>query len=327
MRDYLAKANTTSVNGIFILIVFLNHFQSYVAVPKIYRWFILGIGQLMVAMFLFYSGYGVGESIQKKGMAYVKSIPVKRVGKVLSEFALAVLLFALVDVILGIGFTPSQFFLSLVGWKNLGNSNWYIFVILCLYLFTWLGFLLFPKSPWKSFAVICLLTALLFLFLQEKKVSWWYNTLTAYPFGLLFSLTKKRWEKWLEQPVSYGIILISSLAVTVLLRTVSRYVPAHLCMTVSYCIFILAVTKKVPVYHPILWWLGNHLFEIYILMRIPMIILKRGFAALSLSLAEPAVLVGYFLLCLALTLIMAAGYHFLMQKMEQCFTGKTLGES
>lgn len=36
-------------------------------------------GQLIVVMFLFYSGYGVMESVRSKGTAYIKSIPFKRV--------------------------------------------------------------------------------------------------------------------------------------------------------------------------------------------------------------------------------------------------------
>lgn len=310
---YLSKENTTSVNGIFILIVFINHVQSYIRLPEIFHDFTLGIGQLMVAMFFFYSGYGVCESIHKKGMAYVRGIPRKRVGKVLSEFVPAVLFFALTDFFCGISFTPGQFFLSLFGWESLGNSNWYIFVILCLYGITCLAFMCGKhfrgtegQKEWLAFFFVVLMTAMLFLFLHETKENWWYNTLTAYPLGMFFSLSKSRWKKILGNPAGYLSVFTLSLAVTLILKPVSQHASLHLVMTVSYCIFILCVTKKVPVYHPVLYWLGSHLFEIYILMRIPMIVLQRtGFGQ------YPAL---YTLFSFVATLLVAAGYHWLIQK-------------
>ena len=56
-NDYMSRENTTSVNGLFILLVFLNHIQSYVTLPEGFHRLTLAFGQLMVATFLFYSGY------------------------------------------------------------------------------------------------------------------------------------------------------------------------------------------------------------------------------------------------------------------------------
>lgn len=314
--DYLSKENTTSVNGIFILVVFINHVQSYISLPEVFHTALLGIGQLMVAMFLFYSGYGVMESIQKKGREYVHGIPVKRVGKVLSEFALAVLFFAFTDVLCGISFTPAQFFLSLVGWESLGNSNWYIFVILCLYLFTWLSFEIAGEKRWCALGLVMLFTILLFGVLHETKDNWWYNTLTAYPFGMFVSITKEKWEKLLNRTAFWIIVLAASFCLTLVLKPVSGHATAHLLMTVSYCIFVLCLTKKVPVYHPVLYWLGTHLFEIYILMRIPMIVMKQ--------LPVPVLHIpGVFVpVSFAVTLLLAFVCHKIFMKMWARVTGK-----
>ena len=79
---------TESIKGIFIIIVFYSHILPFLEeagveyspvldIPS--NTLIHRIGQLMVVMFLFYSGYGVMESIMKKGNEYVRAIPVKRV--------------------------------------------------------------------------------------------------------------------------------------------------------------------------------------------------------------------------------------------------------
>lgn len=53
----LNKEQTTCINGIFVLFVFLSHFGQYETMP--WNNLLLAIGQLMVAPFLFYSGYGI----------------------------------------------------------------------------------------------------------------------------------------------------------------------------------------------------------------------------------------------------------------------------
>ena len=57
----LNKEQTTCINGIFVLFVFLSHFGQYETMP--WNGVLLAIGQLMVAPFLFYSGYGMADII------------------------------------------------------------------------------------------------------------------------------------------------------------------------------------------------------------------------------------------------------------------------
>lgn len=309
VSPFLSKETTTSVNGLFILVVFFSHIQAYTELPASVHSVTAALGQLMVAMFLFYSGYGVGCSVQKKGMEYVHGMPRRRILQVLVRFVPAVLLYAVVDFACGIPFTGRKFALSLIGWENLGNSNWYIFVILCLYLVTWLAceicgkFVEESRRAVVSFWIMCLLSACLFFLLHEMKESWWYNTMTAYPFGYFVSLTRKEWEGVLDvKPAWIGITLVSFVLV-LLLRPVSWHASLYLLMTVLYCTLVLCLTKKVPVYHPVLYWLGSHLFEIYILMRIPMILLQRFPAA---WIQNPLV---FTMFSLAATLFLAYIYH------------------
>ena len=69
--DFLSKEKTTSVKGIFIVLVFFRHFNSYVTynhvLDNIYVRFESIFGQAIVTMFLFYSGYGIMYSSKRKG--------------------------------------------------------------------------------------------------------------------------------------------------------------------------------------------------------------------------------------------------------------------
>ena len=99
---YLDKNYTNIVKGFFLLFVFVRHFIQY-KTPFSSTWYdTIGLkinsqlGQLIVTMFLFYSGYGIMESIKRKGNEYVNSIPKKRILPTWLHFAFAVSIFAVV---------------------------------------------------------------------------------------------------------------------------------------------------------------------------------------------------------------------------------------
>ena len=104
------------------------------------------LGQLIVSSCLFYSGYGVFESIKNKGNEYIKGFPRKRILNTLLNFDVAVLAFAFMDILLNIKFTTTQFLLSLIAWDSIYNSNWYIFCILICYAFTYIVVYIFGKG-------------------------------------------------------------------------------------------------------------------------------------------------------------------------------------
>lgn len=320
MYKFLNKENTACVNGVFILIVFISHLRTYMQLQPDLEWVMQILSQLMVATFLFYSGFGVMESIQKKGMDYVKKMPLHRVLHVLAIFIPAVLLYALLDLILGIPFTTGQFFLSLVAWLNLGNSNWYIFVILCLYLITWIAWMIAGqigkhRDTW-GLIITLILSFGLILLLREVSPHYYYNTISAYLFGLVFSqykdpilhlcgFGKSGKPEGKKGIITYIIVTVLMVAVTIGLR---KYIQHNwnnqlfLLMTVFFCMGVVLLSYLVPFPDFVFRWFGEHLFEVYILMRIPMIALLYvpGFEQGGL---------WYALLCLLITVVLAWAYH------------------
>ena len=80
-EEFLEHNMTTCINGVFILLVFMSHFNSYVRYTVssdiFYAKVLVGkIGQLMVTTFLFYSGFGVMESIKAKGLRISLRTPI-----------------------------------------------------------------------------------------------------------------------------------------------------------------------------------------------------------------------------------------------------------
>lgn len=192
-----SKNQTQTIKGIFVITIFFSHFCSYVVFDKWFdipmREYCRWLGQLMVVPFLFYSGYGIFESVKKRGASYVSSFPKKRIIKTLIHFDLAVLLFLVYDVFLAPeNISVMKVVTSLVAWDSVGNSNWFVFAILCAYLFSFLAFDLCKGRLIRSLVIITLLCIMYIAIVSRFKDGYWYDTILAFPLGCLLSLCKNK---------------------------------------------------------------------------------------------------------------------------------------
>lgn len=290
-KDYLSKENTNAIKGIFLLLIVMSHSLPYL---KQCGYLFNGVGdhqailirknlgQLVVVMFLFYSGYGIGESWKKKGRAYVKGMPTRRILNTLVNFDVAVIIFALLCLILSIPFTTKQFLLSLIAWKSVGNSNWYIFCILICYLISYVVLRFSPKhrnrtSTVLTFIILITISLLLSFYKQPR----WYNTLWAYGAGFAFSSYKTYFEsKVFKNYLLYlGLILV---IFTILCFNEYEYrgIGNNL-LSVSFSFLIVILTMKITISNNALIWVGKNLFPMYIYQRIPMIYLSNQYDSFS----------------------------------------------
>lgn len=275
--SYLSRERTTMLNGIFILFVFVAHALAYplrmdMVNAHVYGWLMRYPAQLIVACFLFYSGYGVAESIRKKGMAYVKSMPATRVAKVFLHFGLAVSVFAIVQAALGTPVAWSKYVLAFVGWKSIGNSNWYIFVILCCYLCMWISCRLSTNSHIRAISLLAT-TAGLTVLLCCCKPDFWWNTIPCFPAGALLSMYHKHVHALLLRlpipPSLCGFVLVLAAILMPLRYTLFACVPFAFGISLAFSGIRF---RKKPV---VLLWLGHALFSVYIFQRIPMLVMAR----------------------------------------------------
>lgn len=69
------------------------------------------------------------ENLNGGGTRYVRQFPVKRLFKTWLNFAIAIVLFLIVDICLGIRYDALTIIGSFIGLTSVGNSNWYVFAI------------------------------------------------------------------------------------------------------------------------------------------------------------------------------------------------------
>jgi len=284
-EDYMGVPQTTAIKGFFAVVILFSHMASYLNMTetfqdRLFASVMWSIGQLMVTLFFFYSGFGIMESYRKKGTSYYRSFIRTRLLKVLLHFDLAVLLFAVVNLILKIDYPVSQYITCWFAWDSIGNSNWFIFDTLMFYLITFTAMMISEetKIPPKLFcSVITVLCVLLWGVLEWTKgepMAYWYNTILCFPLGLWYSEFKKsidslarKWPLWIA-----GLFLIGAVfAVLHAKKTTNAFC---LCAPV-FCLLITWITMKIRFNNKVLLWLGKYSFSIYIIQRIPMIILKH----------------------------------------------------
>lgn len=298
-EGYMDPSQTMAVNGIAVLFVFYRHLSQYRTLEgpifAAMEWLDGYLGQLIVVPFLFFSGYGIMESVKRRGTDYVKRIPLSRVVPTWIRFVLTVIPYLLLSWILGTEVSRQEIFFAFLGWESLGNSNWYIFVINLLYLTTWLAFLCSGRKYGKGNVLQIVFSLFVLFILRHVREPYWYNTMMAYSAGMFFSLIRVRWDSWLDSSgVREGgvwIFAILALGGCFLFRT---SLAAYECAVILVCVLMVLVMRHIMWKGQISMWLGKNLFGLYMMQRLPMILWKDA----GIGNGE------YALLCASVTLIL-----------------------
>lgn len=316
-KSYISVGQTTAINGLFTLLVFFSHVSTYITLDgtfdKPYSSFKSYLLQLVVAPFLFYSGYGITESIKKKGTSYVRQIPKNRFLKVLLHFDIAVVLFLVLNAILGKSFPVKTVILALTGYSSVGNSNWYIFAVLGLYLIVFAAFMLAGKRKLLG-AILTAVLSIGFVYLQMrlKRPDYCYDTIIIFSAGVLFSLVREQTEKLLtkHEAIYYTVLGLSFLAYTFFYLKRKNGIEFYSLWGILFMVLVVLFTMKVQIGNGILEFFGSHVFSIYILQRLPMIILSK----LGLAASHKYVFVT---LCFFATIVMAVLFDLATDRLDK----------
>lgn len=288
-EGYISREGTTPVKGIFTILIIFSHYIQYIATDGAYDGAYMALrshlNQAVVVMFLFYSGYGMMESIAKKGFAYVNGIPAKRFLPVLLRFDGIVLIYFALQLFMGRNYGLDRLPAALVGWDGFGNSNWYVFGVLGEYLLMFLAFLGMARwnkggSKFVYAAVFTALTAAFALVIRATgRDDYWYNTLMMFPLGVWFSLLRRPLEGLaMRNDMLYALACLAA-ALLYIWSFDHRWgsgLKGYTLWATMFAVVTVLLTMKVSFDSPVLKWFGDHVFSVYMLQRIPMILLSRA---------------------------------------------------
>lgn len=279
-EDYLTKESTDAVRGIFILLIFAAHFNGYVdltiaPLDIAYRKLWLAMGQTVVTCFLFYSGYGVALSAKKKGDAYVRAMPRKRILPTLLIFDCSVILYLLLQLFRGRSYDLRALILALLAWGGFGNSNWYIFSILGCYLITWLVLRGRELDQVTAARVTIGIVVFILALFCAGRDPWWYNTLLCYPLGMWYFLYRDKIDRVMSRNTVYWPVLALTAVAFVIAHKFWNPIsgPVHMLTMLLFTLCVVFLTMKVQLHSPILIYCGRHLQGLYLLHRLPFILI------------------------------------------------------
>lgn len=278
-QDYASKANTLVIKGLFVVCVFLSHIRTYVNFQSFGDVYVIKcldlLGQLMVTLFLFYSGYGVFESIKAKGEKYINDFPVHRILMLFCDFAFVVIVFVLLGFFVGREMSLGNVLLAFTGWTSVGNSNWYMFAIFTLYIITYISFRFLKQKHFISICLVTILSLLYVYIMSDLQPSRFSNTYLCYVMGMWYSYFKTNIDYFLQK---YNLLQYACM-VMIILFFVKFYsfkgirLMFYNIESILFCLMVVFISMRFTFESKIVSWLGHYLFWIYILQRIPMILL------------------------------------------------------
>lgn len=291
-EQYIGRDTTTAIKGIFAVIILISHIRPIVTTPshsdldyfgtldsRIVADAVLNfLGQLIVVMFLAYSGFGIMESYRRKRDSYLNGFLIKRVLKTLLHFDIAVAFFFVLTFLFDKHYSASDYALCWTGWTSIGNSNWFIFDIIVLYLIAYFALLFSEKyrtSEWTIVFSVALVTFIFSIIMMKAKPgqNWWCDTLLAFPAGMAWSAGRTRFERAMRSQIVWTITFISSISLFLILHHIGQnMLLAGMFASAAFAFVVILATMRIRVGNPALQWLGANAFAIYILQRIPMII-------------------------------------------------------
>lgn len=249
-------SNTLPIKGIFVILVFFSHFKTYIPLTnKFDQPFVTVcniLGQLIVTMFLFYSGFGIMQSIKIK-QHYMKKFITHRFLPVYLNFAICIVLFIIGNVIINASYDLTTTLLSFTGWTSIGNSNWFMFVTFILYILVYISFR-FIKNPKNilygliAFTLLSIAFIVVLVLVKDPSESFWYNTIPCFTFGMWYSyFLNSKIEKFIRKNnITYLITLLSTIALIIIIHfIIPNQEIEFILRAILFSLFIVLITMKV----------------------------------------------------------------------------------
>ena len=134
-----------------------------------------------------------------------------------------------------------------------------------------------------------------------KDQAWWYNIILCFPAGMILSKYKDRVCSIIQKPVFF--VFMITLALVLYLFSFS--ILAYEIISIVFCFLIVDVCAYKKIKNDLFHFLGQYVFEIYILQRISMNLFDRYLNDWI-----------YLIVCILVTFILAYNFKKLETKVD-----------
>lgn len=271
--DYLSKKNSESIKAICAISVMLHHITNEIYCGPVLFTFQM-IGYLMVAVFFFYSGYGLIYSLENKEN-YMKHFFKSRISRLVIPYAVSLIIYTTVKSIFD-GFNILTVINSYINGEPIVSNSWFIITLLILYLLFWFSFGII-KNKRASWIVFTALFAVLCL---NFKFAYWSPTIICFLVGMIWSSKKETIdEQLLKYNIQYIFILLICFSVFFILRSkFNSFIFDVLCRVLCSVFFsslIICLQTRFSIGNRMLKFISKISLEIYLYHGLFIFLLKR----------------------------------------------------
>ena len=209
------------------------------------------------------------EQIKRRGIVYIDSMPRKRILKFYIHFCMALCIYLFLSFLLRKEYSFVRIIFSFTALSSIGNSNLYIYAIKAMYSIVYISF----KQCKKHSMTSCVVFTILYIILMDviKDQAWWYNIILCFPAGMILSKYKDRVCSIIQKPVFFIFLMILAFS----LYCLHLPILAYEIISIAFCFLIVDVCAYKEIKNSLFHFLGQYVFEIYILQRISMNLFDR----------------------------------------------------
>ena len=284
-KDYLDLKHTSSVRGIFVMLIFFfyhNKFKSNT--KKYYNEYIIGIiEQRLSSLFFFYSGYGIYESMKTKNK-YAKYLP-KKALVIFIEVVISIMLYLIRNSFINIydkDLTFKKLFLSIILKASLGNSYWFSYTIILYYLYASLSFIFIKDKKYYFIGAISLIILVILhffftYFLYQYKLLYFVDNILPFIIGIVYTFIRKYTDRFFMfiDFIYYGFLSSFIILLYLLYAHAGNSVLINNLTNGTFVIVILLITMKVRFENDFLKFLNEHSYSMYLLQNLVFQIFRK----------------------------------------------------
>lgn len=218
-EGFLSLYQTKCIQGLIAVCIMLHHigqemcasWQTYKLYPGLE--FFVPLGYLFVSVFMFFSGYGLYVSYEKKPGYVSKGFLRKRALPLLIGFYVSGWAFLIARIIMGEKMSPWKWFCYISGYGLPNPYSWFAIVMPLFYLIFYLAFKYCKKNPILVVTICVFIYTFIGTCINHNdylmRGQWWYNCVHLFWIGLIVG---KNREKFLENSKKkYGLKLALSI--------------------------------------------------------------------------------------------------------------------
>ncbi len=267
---YISKEYTNCLRGIFSILVVIHHLYQY---SGLFRGMYIGVflqllGFISVAMFFFFSGYGLMLSSQRKN--YIDGFFIKRFLPLYSFYVLLIVLYSLWTLLLERSFSPKLFIQSFLFGGTIVTNGWYLQTTFVVYLLYLVIFKKFKSQKIQIFSFgICVCAYCILCHLMGLGINW-YQTVPCMVLGMIYyckkdyidvQLKKHAWVLFILSGILFAacFVLSAKSGIPVIFNVL--YALLFVCSMISLS-YILANTSLI--HNRFNAFCGDYSLEIYV---------------------------------------------------------------